>query len=130
MAEPHEGDGRPEGAQGALRRDVHDALKSAGWAVPETEDDVRRAEAALAGEAVALPESLGDPHAVLERAPHDEADEPRVPAFPPAGEAGEDLARAARAGGEVPPQIEEIMRRDRRAAEEAFDEDEHGEDVG
>ena len=130
MDDRPEEDTHPDNGHPVPPSDVYEALKSAGWAVPQSEDAVRRADEALAGGTVVLPESLRDPQAVLERGPRGEAVEPRALAFPSAGEAAEDLARAAREGGEVPPEIEEIMGRDRRAAEEAFDRDEHGEDVG
>jgi hypothetical protein len=125
MADRPKGRDPSDGAQRALLRDVHEALKSAGWAMPQSEDDVRRAEGRIAESPAALPEALRDPAGAVERAAR-----PEPLALPPGRQAAENLARAAREGGEVPPEIEEIMRRDRRAAEEAFDEDHHGEDVG
>ena len=130
MAERRDHDETTDEGRARFARDVHDALLSAGWAIPESEADVRRAEEALADGPAALPESLCDPAAAWRRAERTDAPGVRIAPFPSAGEAAENLARAARDGGEIPPEIEEILRRDRRAAEEELDRNEHGEDVG
>ena len=104
-----------------LQRNVHEALKSLGWAVPECEDGVSRAEAQSPAAGPALPEALGDAGAVLDgkggglasARPHGFADD---------AASEENLARAAREGGKIPPEIEERMRRDRKAAEEALEQ--------
>ncbi|KPK85459.1 MAG: hypothetical protein AMJ81_03545 [Phycisphaerae bacterium SM23_33] len=107
---------------------MHQALKSMGWAVPEAEDEVRRAEAELAQSPAALPESLADAAAVFE-ARAGGPDEARVVSFPAEAASEDHLARAAREGGPIPSEIEERMRRDREAAERELEKDHDGQDV-
>jgi len=140
------GAGRDPGEQ-----DVYEALKSSGWMVPECEEDVRRAEAELSQALAPLPESLADPRAVFEgkAVPPGTAPGAATPGTPPRAatpgtapgaacglaalrlsvflpdpQTEHDLARAARQGGPIPPEIEEKMRRDRKTAEDASQQDE------
>lgn len=95
-----------------------------GELIPETEDEVRLFEESVDIDHVTLPDGLSDPFAVLAR---DDADqEAKLIPFPkvsPNKDVGEQLARAARDGKPIPPEVEERMRQDREAAEEEEDED-------
>lgn len=107
-----------------LELQVYEAFLARGWILPETEADVSRAEAQMAGkECEELPLSLRDPYAVLRRSL-----EPRpkvVSLQPPQNDqTPELLARAARAGKDIPNDIEERMKRDREAAEKKSANDE------
>ncbi len=128
MAKKPKPKGRPGRADPGLEREVHDALKRLGWVIPQSEDQVRAAEAEQAGRGAPLPASIADPAKVLGRRPG--GAELKLSVFQPGPADQENLARAAREGGKIPPEIEERMRRDRQAAEEAFEREEHGEDVG
>jgi hypothetical protein len=99
-----------------LEREVLQAMHDEGWLAPETESDVARAEAQLAAEKIQIPASFENPRDLLRRARKirtnnaSAMDQQHV-------EARENLARAAREGGTIAPEIEERMRRDRDAAE-------------
>jgi hypothetical protein len=100
--------------EGGPEQLIYDAMQSLGWLVPLTPEEVARAEMALALDPVELPESLRDPAAIL-----DEQSKERT-SFPcPAGEsaAAEQLARVAREGGAIPPEVEARIRKDRERAE-------------
>ena len=93
-----------------LERHVYNAMRSLGWIIPTTEEDVERAETALSKEEVELPEELKDPYQTLESIDSD------CPPFesedlPVDAEVEENLARAAREGGVIWPEIEERMQR-------------------
>lgn len=109
-----------------LDADVHQALKSLGWTVPECEDDVRRAEAELSGSATPLPESLTNAGAVFKEKAAGRLANVKPVSFSADPAAGENLARAARQGGKIPPEIEDRMHRDRQEAERELDQDEDG----
>jgi hypothetical protein len=95
-----------------------------GKIVPQTPEDVARAEAQDAGESVALPARLRNPdlfgEAPCDPAPHGL----RFPTATPSASA-QNLARAAREGGTISPGTEEKMERDRAEAERAAT-DKHG----
>ncbi len=104
----------PEEAE--LSRRVAEAMTAMGWLAPVTEQDVALAEQRLARRADA-------PAARLDLPPGQGPDAPRrgpIPA-PPPGWAGPDrsadLARAARNGQAIPPEVLQAMRRDRDRAE-------------
>jgi hypothetical protein len=103
-------------AEGELLRRIADAMTAMGWLTPVTEGDVERAEQRLAGR-------IGAGEARGNAAPANGPDSPSsglVPA-PPPGWAGPrrsaDLARAARNGRPLPPDVLQAMRRDRDRAE-------------
>jgi hypothetical protein len=102
---------------GDLEQQVYKAFVAKGWIIPQTEEDVARAEAELAKGCEELPAELRDLYAVLKRSRR-----PRAGVLPlsPAecDETLMHLARAARAGREIPPEVEERMKRDRAAAEQ------------
>lgn len=107
--------------------DVREALSLLGWVVPRREQDVALAEEALTARRVALPEELRDAAAVFER--EDDGGEVVLGPLPSSASAYLDatLARAAREGGKISPEIEERMRRDREAAEREAEEQMEGE---
>ncbi|MBN1344546.1 MAG: hypothetical protein JXQ73_17785 [Phycisphaerae bacterium] len=128
MSTDRPSDRQPEQAPDPLDRHVDRALREMGWTVPQTEDDVRSAEVELAEfmRPEDLPPELNDPGAVLDRpsdAPHAA---PNPLQFPQGHEIEENLARAAREGIRIPPELEEILRRDREAAERGVD---HGQNA-
>ena len=120
---------KPASGGEALDSEVHEALRSLGWVAPECEDDVRRAETELSASAAPLPESLIDAATVF--APKAACGFAKVlsPCFPSDPQTEDNLARAARQGGEIPPEIEEKMRRDRQDAERKLNQDENGQDI-
>ncbi len=107
-----------------IEREIAKAMQSLGWIVPQSEDDVLRAEAELAeyGGSAGLPEALIDPKAVFDHTPGHAPSGPELFQFPVDQEIEENLARAAREGGPIPPEIEEILRRDREAAERKLED--------
>ena len=112
---------RKDDSPDASERDVRAALAAMGWVPPASEGDVAATEAQLREEPVELPARLADAAAVLEHpAPGAEATALRLPDAP---DIDATLARAAREGGTVTPEIEEIMRRDRAAAEREMDDE-------
>ena len=105
-----------------LEESIYEAMRRNGQVVPQAVEDVLRAEAegAGTGECGDLPAELQDPYTVLRR-----SSEKKILEFQP-NERGVDAetqkevaraARAARAGKEIPAEVEERMRRDREAAD-------------
>ena len=99
----------------AFEREILHAMHDEDWLAPETEDAVTRAETRLAEERVSIPTSFERPRDLLRhrgniriigRTERNEQNEAR-----------EDLARAAREGGKISPEIEERMKADRDHAE-------------
>jgi hypothetical protein len=88
--------------------------------LPETEDEVAAFEKVLSVSPVVLPTRLQDPYDFL--VPRAPPRSPGVRTNAPARELEEDLARAAREGGETTPEVEARMKQDRlRAESEAND---------
>ena len=91
------------------------AMHKAQWFVPETAEEVAKAEAEIEGTEVQRPTSFHNPLDWLEQdlrlnyvnciSPNDK------------DEVTEGLARAAREGGVISPEVEKRMKRDREAAE-------------
>lgn len=122
MAESQKRQGKSRGATNAeeLEAEVFDAIRALGWAIPENEEEVKRAEAELAQEPVDVPDALRNADAVWNRVGHQEAG--RQPsAFACNRVVLENLARAAREGGALTPEVEAQMRRDREQAEKSHD---------
>jgi hypothetical protein len=111
----------------ALAAEIHQAIRSLGWAVPQCEADVLQAEAELAASPVGLPEELRDPKAVFDRAGKGAKAPPVSLQFPGDVAIDATLARAAREAGRITPEIEEAMRRDREAAERDLEDGKEGE---
>ncbi|MDY7011938.1 MAG: hypothetical protein SVV80_14500, partial [Planctomycetota bacterium] len=97
--------------------DVYRAMRLLGWTVPECEDDVRRAEVELSASATPLPESLTDAGAVFEGQTARGLTNVKPVSFSADPATEENLARAARQGGKIPPEIEQRMQCDRQEAE-------------
>ena len=107
-----------------LAGEIDEAMAALGWRVPATEEEVARAEAAAAP--VAMPAGMADPEAAFTRARQESP--PRVVAFPGDADVDAAMARAAREGGRLTPEVRETMRRDRQAAQKKMDDD-HGPDA-
>lgn len=97
---------------------IHEAMLHLGWVLPVTPEDVARIEAKL-DEKAELPPTLRDPYALFDR-------ETRTQPQPPLTLSNDDvvecLARVAREGKAIPPEIEARMRHDREHAERDADE--------
>ncbi len=87
-----------------------------GRIIPQTPEDVARAETEDEGKPVALPAKLRNPD-LFGQAPYDTAPHAlRAPITAPSASV-QNLARAAREGGTISPKTEEKMERDRAEAE-------------
>lgn len=104
-----------------LEQQVYEAFLARGWIIPQTEGDVSAAEATITDEDYEeLPPELRDPDKVLNRSPSRRG---RVAVLQPDDPGtSELLARAARAGKNIPLEVEDRMKRDRKAAEHLDDE--------
>lgn len=104
-----------------LEQQVYEAFLARGWIIPQTEGEVSAAEAAMTeADHEELPPELRDPQVVLSRS---EGRSGRVAVLQPDDQDTSDsLARAARAGKNIPPEVEEQMRRDRKLAEQNLDD--------
>ncbi|MBA7614364.1 hypothetical protein ES703_21628 [subsurface metagenome] len=102
-------------SQGDFERAVFEAMRRGGWILPQTAEEVRRAEEELAANPVELPSGLADPYAVLDQ-PHRRI---RLGGKLEVGRDSilENLAQAAREGEGIPLEVKEQMRKDREAAE-------------
>jgi hypothetical protein len=113
-------DSDPSEEFGELELQVYEAFLARGWIIPQTEADVSKAEAQMADEECEeLPSELRDPYAVLRRASESQT---KVVSLHPVEEATP-MARAAREGKDIPPEVEEQMRQDREAAEQKATDD-------
>jgi hypothetical protein len=99
-----------------LEREIIHAMHDEDWLAPETEEAVKRAEAQLTGEKISIPTSFEHPRALLQRSGKIRVIR-RSDRSAESDEAREDLARAAREGGTISPEIEERMKMDRDRAE-------------
>jgi len=95
---------------------IHEVIRQAGWTIPTDEWSVAAAEARMENDMPELPEGLRSPEF-----PSASDDNPSagkvVPLWDPAVLAAP-MARAAREGGSVSPEIEKVMKRDREIAEQ------------
>ena len=106
----------------ALLSETRHAMQSLGWLLPDGEQAVALAEAALAGRAVPLPPGLMRPPDPSGESLTEVGLAVRPLRGPMADDIGANLARAAREGGAIGPEIEEQMRQDRLAAEREADD--------
>jgi hypothetical protein len=109
-------------ASEAFERQVFRTLVEKGHIIPETENEVGAAEERMKAEEAALPDELPDARTILARIKgRKKAGGKKV--VPMAQnqftETGEELARAARKGAEIPPEIEEKLRLNRAKADAA-----------
>jgi hypothetical protein len=100
----------------ALDREILHAMHDENWLAPETEEAVKRAEARLEGEKITIPTSFEHPRDLLRHGGKIRIIR-RSDRNAQSDEAREDLARAAREGGTITPEIEERMKADRDRAE-------------
>ncbi len=114
-------DRRPE-HNDILEHEVQQAAAALGWTVPQTEDEVRQAESELTKHPTDLPEAMRDLGSALERAEQRQSSVPHPLPLPGDPTIEQNLARAAREGGPIPPEIEARLRRDREAAERELDD--------
>jgi hypothetical protein len=103
-----------------FERQVFRTLVEKGHIIAETEAEVRAAEERMKAEGEALPDEFPDARTILARIK--ERKKAGGKKVVPMGqnqfaEAGEELARAARTGAEIPPEIEEKMRLNRAKAD-------------
>ncbi len=102
-----------------LESDVYYAGACLGWIVPRDDEEVSQAEAELAKNPVRLPVELASPGAIADGGARPAAASTPSLQYPEAPDIQQNLARAAREGGIISPEVEEMMRRDRQAAESA-----------
>src|SRR5436305_14293184 len=106
---------RREKSKGQLEELLHEAMVCLGWLIPATPAGVARAEAEIDEESIELPESLLDPYAILDATVRPSSTTPvRQPSN---DDIVQCLARAAREGKDISPEVEEQMRKDRERAE-------------
>lgn len=97
------------------------ALVREGKLLPSTDEELARLEEEIAKDPLPLPTSLRDPDVVLDRPRGRKPQfQPRAHDIGPQKSAGDLLARAAREGGAISPEVEEEMRhqRERHAKKE------------
>lgn len=98
---------------------AHQAIRQAGWRIPTDEESVATAEARLANDMPELPPSLMNPEFPSDAG---NASAGKVVPLWDSAIISEPMARAARQGGSVSPEIEEVMKRDRKIAEQKMQE--------
>lgn len=106
----------------AFEHQVFRTLIEKGHIIPETEAEVRAAEERMKVEEDASPDELPDAQTILARIKGGKkvgGKKVVSMAQNQFAEAGEELARAARKGAEIPPEIEEKLRRNRAKADAA-----------
>jgi len=100
----------------SLDREVLQAMRAEGWLVPEAVQEVLEAERTLADAGISRNSSVERPRDLLRTANKVRSIRPSHPVTSSSG-ISDNLARAAREGGEISSEVEERMRRDRDAAE-------------
>jgi len=124
----HNPDNTASDDNGDLDRAVSRALQAMGWLVGETEADVQSAGPDPEQDETPLPDALLDIEAAFKDSDNKAAQAPPI-ALASELEADQHLAQAARQGEPIRPEIERIMRQDREAAENEFDQADNGEDI-
>ena len=99
-----------------LERKIYATLRSKGLIIPITAQEVLDAEAMMKGNMIELPEELRDPEVILNRSKQ-KLSIKFSPLSSSNKEMEENLARAAREDGNISPEIEERMKKDREVAE-------------
>lgn len=108
---------------------THRLLRNLGKLIPETADDVRRAEEELAEEPCELPEALKDADRVFEGSlPSYGLDASSTPPSEPDADVLSGFSAAAREGRGLTPEVKEQMRRDWNEARRTREEEDgdHG----
>jgi hypothetical protein len=96
---------------------VYEALRLCGAFLPQTVDEVARAEAEVDEHSVELPPKLRDPFALLERMQKGATGLPFPRNRAVDSEAVENLAFAAKNGSDIPPEVLSRMDEDERNAD-------------
>lgn len=99
-----------------LERKIYATLRAKGLIIPITAQEVLDAETLMKGNMVEIPKELRDPEVILNRAKQ-KLSIKSSPLFSSNKEVEENLARAAREDGNISPEIDDRMRKDREAAE-------------
>ena len=99
-----------------LDSEILEAMCLEGWLIPQTVEAVLQAERELAEAPITLPAELCDPSKILKR-PASPLRLVRSGVSSSDNSMVENLARAARNGAPLPPEVEERMRKDREKAE-------------
>ena len=110
------GNEQNEISEAQLERWVYEAFRLAAKVAPESEEEIARLEQELAGNPTQLPASLQNAQAVYERITNRRDHQQPVMKLPVSSGATENLARAARDGKTIPPEIEKLMQQDRERA--------------
>lgn len=100
--------------ESAIEAIVQRVLSATGRIVPRTEEEVADAEARLRDENIRLPDGLTKPP--TGPPPNDDAEVEPLREKPRTA-ASENLARAARCGKNIPPEVQKRMEQDRLKAE-------------
>ena len=109
-------------ADAAVEKLLYEHYRRTGKIIPQTPDEVARAEAEDQVSPTKLPERLRNPD-LFGQAPCKTGSRPlRFPSVG-ANPAVENLARAAREGGTISPEVEARMERDRAEAEREADKE-------
>lgn len=102
---------------GRLEREIYRAMRAEGWLAPETIPEVLAAEKSLEVEQINVSDaSFERLRARLRRSGTGQLIQLKSPSFA-ASDFSDNLARAARDGGDVSPEVELRMKKDRDAAE-------------
>jgi len=116
---------QPPAAQDAEARTeqaLFEYLRRTGKIIPQTPEEIAEAQASLRPESVELPERLRAA-SVVERACKGLGQVLKMPQAETKGDVMENLARAAREGGELSDEVEVQMKLDRAKAEREADSD-------
>lgn len=103
----------------SIERDLHDALRATGHLMPLSEENVQRLEAVMSAEDDIEDEEFVVPPPILRRKLKPPA---RTLSLEKKDVIGPSLARAAREGNDISPEVEELMQKDREAAERDMDD--------
>jgi hypothetical protein len=102
---------------GKLESDIYRAMRAEGWLAPETIPEVLAAEKTLEDEQINISDaSFERLRERLRRSGTGQLIQLRNPSLAPS-DISDNLARAARDGGDVSPEVELRMKKDRDAAE-------------
>ncbi len=108
---------KPRRQENEFDTTLHRALRALGWFFPETEEEILVTDEPE-DDTAALPPELRDPFAVFE--PRERLAPTSASSASSDPDITDELSRAARQGKHaITPQIEDVMRRDRDAAEQA-----------
>lgn len=97
--------------QNILEDELLHAMRTAGWLVPETVDEVAKAEVEIAKTNISRPTSFNEPFTLLKKKIR--GNYVNSVTVAENVEVTENLARAAREGGVISPTVERRMREDR-----------------